>query len=98
MGVQGASKKANMPLPVRNCRIWIRSAKARDGLAPLWLSWDSKLALNTLVLSCSSSRTPERTSSRARSRSATAITANRNSVSNDTATSVNSLWLAITRS
>ena len=98
MGVHGVSKKARMPWPVKNWRIWIKSPKERAGLTLDGARWASKLALNTRVPNNASSRTPERTSTRERIHSAKAITPNKNRVISDIASSVNSLRLLITRS
>lgn len=98
-GVQGVSKNARMPLPVRNWRIWIRSPKERAGLTPEGARLASKAGIeHARAQHGTSSRTPERTNTRERIHSANAMTQNRNRVINDIASSVSSLRLTITRS
>jgi len=98
-GTHGRSKNANTPVPVTNWRTCVRSAKARAGACwPPWRRAASKLASKTPVASSRSRRSPARTSTRLRNHSAHASAPSRNNAISDSASSVSSLWLSITRS
>ena len=102
MGTHGASKKANTPWPVTNCRILSRSLNERPGppsaMRARCAICASKLALNTRLLRRSSSRTLTPTSTRERVHSAKNNSKNSASVMTDMASSVVAFWLTMTRS